>query len=267
MNLYTEQNESILNDFFELSKQKPWGRIVAVQTPISFLSKWRDSEPIIEQSLQDIIARDGWETETSRDFANGGSSDPRFFIFKQKILFDSISDVGLKTPLHLHHVPQDNELSVHPSNNKIECLCEFFQDMTVTALYHDYDYLNEHWPDDLTNWYKQFDHRVIDNTQDYLKLFGLEQNSNETEFGYEHVKRIVEAPKEVWGKVKPRARDWKYIDINEKPAETLDNALFLTTSDRFHRNIMHSDDICMGDIIKLNQTGIEFCGKEFKISS
>lgn len=262
---YTEENNRILDEFFDLSKKQPWGRLIKVDVPVSFLTKWRDREPIITNSIREVVSRDNWETENSIDFANGGSSDPRFFLFKQKILFDSIGEIGLKTPLHLHHVPMDNELSVHPSNNKIECLCEFYPDMTVTALYHDYDYLNEYWSDELTGWYKKFNYQVIDNTNDYLKLFGLEFDSNETEFGFDYVKRIVEAPKEVWGKVKPRARDWQYIDISERPAQSLDNALFLTVTDRFHRNVMHTDEISMGEILIKQDSGYKFCGKIFEL--
>lgn len=263
---YTEKNTQILDDFFKRTAEKPWGRLVHATVPVSFLSKWRDNEPIIENSIRETVSDPDWQTRQSVDFANGGSSDPRFFLFKQKILFDSIGEVGLKTPLHLHHVPTDNELSVHPSNNKIECLSEFFPDKKVSVLYHDYDYLNKYWSDNLTNWYKQYEHTVIDNTTDYLKLFGLEHDSNETEFGFDYVKRIIEAPKAVWGKVKPRARDWSYIDINEQPSNLLDNSLFLTVTDRFHRRIMHSDDIAMADIVThVSENIYEFCGKQYEI--
>jgi hypothetical protein len=263
---YTKQNRDVLDYFFNECKNKPWGKLITAQVPVSFLKKWRDNEPIIENSIREVVERDGWQDELSRDFSNGGSSDPRFFLFKQSVLFHSIGEIGLKTPLHLHHVPTDNELSVHPSNNKIECLCEFYQDLTVNVLYHDYDYLNEYWPDQLTGWYKQFEHREIDNTDDYLKLFGLEHESNETEFGFENVKEIVLNKDSVWGKVKPRANDWKYIDITEKPAESLDNALFLTVTDRFHRRVMHEDNIKMGDIlIPAGDNQYMFCDKIFTV--
>ncbi len=263
---FTQENRISIDSFFKHSHENPWGNLIAIKCTASALIEWRNNGKIVK-SIQETVNNQNWTDENSRDYANGNSSDPRFFLFKIYELYNSINEIGVKTPLHIHNVATDNEFSIHPSNNKIEVLCEFFPNTMITCVYHDYDYLREYWPDKLTNWYKQWDYDIIDNTDDYLKLFGLDQDSNETEFGWDLCKTIIQSPGDVWGKVRPRARDWSYIDITKHDGNPLlENAPFLTTTDRFHRIAMFENQIVMGDILTKTEDGFMFCNKEFKFN-
>jgi hypothetical protein len=261
---YSDDNKKVLDDFFKLSTEKPWGRLVSVECTPNDLKKW--SEGNIPATIKEVVAQPGWEDENSFDWAPKGSGNPIFYLFKIYEVWNSIRKEGVKTPLHAHYVANDNDMRFHPSNNKIEILCEFFPDMEVKVLYHDYNYLREFWDQPLVSWYKRFFFDVIDNTDDYLELFGLDQEHNEMEFGWEYCKRIIQNPDDVWGKVKPRAWDWKHIDITPHiGVESLENALFLTVTDRFHRMKMHENGIRLGDILKKTDQGYEFCGKKFSV--
>jgi hypothetical protein len=259
-----ENNMSTLNKFFDLSKRSPWGRLIAVQTPLSFLKPYTEGE--IANILKRVISNSGWERENSFNWANKGSGNEVFFIFKVYELWKSIQQNGVKSPVHIHYVPSDDEFRFHPSNNKIEVLCEYFEEQTVTVLYHDYDLFKLHYHTDLVFWYEQFPYTIIDNADDYLSLFNL-TDAHEVELGYDFCKKICEHPEDVWGKVKPRARDWRYVDIQQlQGTPELENALFLTVTDRYHRVAMQEDAIELSDIINVDGNIITYCGKEYDLS-
>jgi len=260
-------NNETLQEFFKLSSEKPWGKLVAIRCQVKDISQWRDSEPIMTDRMRDVVNTENWQDLQSKDFAMGNSSNSPFFMFKVSKIYESVKEIGVKTPVHLHHVPRDGELSVHPSNNKIEVLSEFFPEMKITCLYHDYDYLSKYWEDRLTGWYHTHAWGEVTTAAQYLELFGLDQDETELEIGYEHVTKIINSKDHVWGKVKPRGNDWKYIDITQHPDdELLNNSLFLTVSDRFHRNKMSLESVRMGDILTPQADGsYEYCGKIFNV--
>ncbi|MDA9302506.1 hypothetical protein N8072_01030 [bacterium] len=261
-------NRTVLDDFFKLSKEKPWGQLVSVKCKVSDISKWRDQEPIITDKMREVVSTPGWQDLQSEDFSLGNSGRSPFFMFKVNKVYESISKVGVKTPVHLHHVAKRDELSVHPSNNKIEVLAEFFPEMEITCLYHDYDFLSKYYPDELTGWYKQFDWTPITSADQYLELFGLDHEETEIEIGFDHVSNIINNNDKVWGKVKPRKRDWNRIDISKHADdELLENSLFLTVSDRFHRFKMAVENVAMGDILKETSPGnYKYCGRVYNDS-
>lgn len=261
---YAQENERVVEEFFEKSKANPWGRLIAVECKPSDLKQWAEGN--IPETIKAVVSKPGWETENSFDWAPKGSGNPIFYAFKIYEVWKSIAEIGMKTPLHIHSTANDNGMRFHPSNNKIEIMCEYFPDMPVTVLYHDYDYLRECYPEPILDWYKKFPYRVIKNESQYLDLYGLDQEHNEMEFGWDYCKRIVNSPDEVWGKVKPRAWDWNHIDISEHDGlPSLENALFLTVSDRFHRMAMHHDEIVLGEILQVENGIAKFCGREYEV--
>ena len=133
-------------------------------------------------------------------------------------------------------------------------------------LYHDYDYLRKFWPEPILDWYKQFPHCEIKKAEQYLALYGLNQDNNEMEFGWDFCERIISIPDVVWSKLKPRAWDWQHINIDTHSVEpSLLNALFLTATDRFHRMAMDRDKIRLGDILIVDENTVEFCGKVYEL--
>jgi|15BtaG_2_1085339.scaffolds.fasta_scaffold04153_5 hypothetical protein len=262
---FTQENRNKIDSFFKHSQENPWGNLIAIKCTASALIEWRNNGKI-KKLINESVSKPDWGNENSRDYASSVTSDPRFFLFNVNELYNSINDIGVRIPVHIHRVATDNKFSdLHPINNKIETLCEFFPNKMITCIYHDYDYLREYWPDKLNDWYKQWEYTIIDNTDDYLKLFGADRDSNETRFGWDLCKNIIQSPNNVWDFLKVSAQDWQYIDITKHYGDPLlENAPFLTMTDRFHRNAMYENEIALGDILIKTSDGFVFCDKEFK---
>jgi len=258
----TSHNDN-LDEFFELSKQKPWGRLLAVHTKASIL------EPVINgdipEKILEVISDPDWRTESSAYWSSRSSSDARFYLFKLWELWKSISRNGVKSPVHLHI--RDGYLTAHPSNNKKEVLYEFFPDADITILFHDYDLIREQYPTKWTEWYQDLPYEEITTASEYLDYYDDSLNSREIEleFGWDYCKNIL-ADQHTWSKLTPKQWDWRHIDPakHEKDSQ-FNNALFLTVTDRYHRVKMKVDDVQMKDVIQVKPGRAKFCGKWYDI--
>ena len=80
------------------------------------------------------------------------------------------------------------------------------------------------------------------------------------------LKDIIKDPEGVWGKVKPKARDWRNIKPQEHLSDSnYENALFLTVTDRYHRVAMDKVNILLKDIIQTKPGQVKFCGKWYEV--
>ena len=254
-----------LDEFFQLTREKPWGSLISVYCTPRDLFEWREGN--VEETLMRVIKTEGWQDETSDYWANRNSSNDFFYMFKVWELWKSISRNGVKSPVHLHAEAGYDNCYFHPSNNKIEVLCEFFPDIDITVLWHDYDLLVKHYDQANLHWFEDHVHTTIHDKRDYLELYNLDPEDAELElqFGWESIKQIHADP-DIWGKLKPKIRDWKSIDLTKHLDDPrLENALFLTVTDRYHRVQMHKSAKRLGDIIQVKPGKARYCGKWYDI--
>jgi len=255
-----EQNfRDNLTEFFELTKTKPWGRLLAVQCTANDLIKWRQDN--IHETLLNVLNTEGWQTESSEDWSGRNSSSDIFYIFKVHELWKSIRLNGTKSPVHVHAEAGYNNCYFHPSNNKIEVLCEYFPELPITVLWHDYDLLQQLYPQPNLNWFEYLIHFEITDEREYRELYNLDPNDEELEliWGWDWVKNII-SNDNTWGKLKPRARDWRAVEDHTGDLRW-DNALFLTVTDRYHRKAMSHNQTKLKDIIQVKPGQAKFCGK------
>lgn len=253
--------DEVLDTFFA---HTGWGNLLAVTAPVESLRKYTEGE--VEATLYRVLESGDWQQENSSDWHNKGSSNDIFFLFKVYELWNSIRRNGLKSPLHVHAVLDDNWINFHPSNNKIEVLCEFFPEAEVTMLYHQYDFLEQYYPDDAVLWYKQYPHVAITDKQQYLDLYNIDTSKVEQFFGWGMVCDAVENKDAVWGKLKPKHRDWKRIDLDKyQNNELYRNSPFLTVSDNYHRVAMREENKSLKSLIQTSAGKVKFCGKTYQL--
>lgn len=252
-----------LNRFFEISKLEPWGKLVAVKCTPNDLMDYREGD--IPATIRDILYNNpNWKTEDSVDWAYQGSSNPEFYTFKVWELWNSIRRYGVKSPVHMHQ-NTGGTFRFHPSNNKIEVLTEYFPDLEITVLHHDYDFLRKYYYKEEFDWYLNLEHQVIESTEHYTSLFNLDADA-ELEFGWDYVKNICLAESDVWGKIKPVKFDWEEVDHQKhKDDDLYCTSLHLTCNDKYHRVKMEKQSKLLKDIIQARPGGFKFCGKTYSI--
>lgn len=257
-----------VEEFFEHMDANHWGDIMLVHCKPADLKKY--TEGMIPEVLQRVIHEPDWKDQRSDEWAGKGSSNDVFFLFKVYELWKSITRNGVKSPVHVHAVASDNWLNFHPSNNKIEVLCEFFPDMEIKVLYHNYAFLHRNFPDEAVTWYLDHMHYPVETAQDYMDLYtelyaSVEPGELELDFFWDTCKNIM-LGKEQSGKLTPRKRDWRYVDIEKWEGEPdFEQAAFLTVSDRYHRVAMERDAIKLKDIIQVKPGKARYCGKWYDI--
>lgn len=254
-----------LKEFFTETKNNPWGELVAVQCKPMDLEKHCDKN--IHETLINVLRTEDWQTETSDSWSNRNSGSDIFYIFKVHELWKSIKQYGTKSPVHIHNEAGYNNFYFHPSNNKIEVLVEFFPNIDITVLYHNYSFLKEQYDVPELEWYKKYSHKIINTEQEYLDLYNLDKNDNDLEllFGWEYISNICNNDK-IWGKLKPKVRDWRSVDhIKYKDDLLYKNSLFLTVTDRYHRVAMQKNKKMLKDIIQVSPGKAKYCGKVFDI--
>jgi hypothetical protein len=255
-----------IKEFFTLTKEKPWGRLLAVDCKPSDLMEYRDNN--IPDTLQRVIRTEDWQFNDSRSWAKENSGHDIFYMFKVHALWKSIRFNGVKSPIHVHAKAGEDWLEFHPSRNKIEVLTEYFPELPVTALYHEYNLLAESYPEPCLTWYKDLPHKEISTTTDYYNLYKLDESDPQLllQFGWDWCRDIIKDPEGVWGKVKPKARDWRNIKPQEHLSDSnYENALFLTVTDRYHRVAMDKVNILLKDIIQTKPGQVKFCGKWYEV--
>jgi len=258
-----------VKEFFEHSEKNPWGEILLVHCQAKDLKMY--TEGMIPEVLQRVLQDPDWKNERSDDWANRGSSNDVFFLFKVWELWKSISRNGVKSPVHVHAVAGDNWLNFHPSNNKIEVLCEFFPEMEIKVLYHNYTFLHKNYPDEALKWYENHTHYPITTAEDYMELYGdlyasVEPDELELDFFWDTCKNITADLNYLSGKLKPRKRDWRYVDDAKFSGDPdYENSPFLTVSDRYHRVAMEKDATLLKDVIQVKPGKARFCGKWYDI--
>jgi hypothetical protein len=250
-------------NFFSLSRKKPWGGLYAIACTPKNLMAWRQDN--IAETLIRVLKTDDWREQNSADWSNQNSGADVFYLFKVWELWRSISANGVKSPVHVHAEAGHNNCYFHPSNNKIEVLCEYFPELPITVLWHDYDLLQQLYPQPNLNWFEDLIHFEITDEREYRELYNLDPNDTELEliWGWDWIKNIINN-NDAWGKLKPRARDWRAVkDHTGDPR--WDNALFLTVTDRYHRKAMHHNQTKLKDIIQVKPGQAKFCGKWYDI--
>lgn len=255
-----------VDEFFDRMNLDDWGRLLAVKCQPQDLIDYRQND--IPETLNRVIQQPDWQMENSSDWALKNSGEDCFYIFKVHALWKSIRFNGVKSPIHVHAAADEEWLEFHPSRNKIEVLCEYFPNMEVTALYHDYRLLSNNYPRDVLSWYNQHKYTMITNSEDYYKLYNLDHDDPHLllSFGWDWCKNIIADPDGVWGKVKPRARDWRRVKPVEHQGDSdWENALFLSVTDRYHRVSMEKQGILLKDIIQTKPGQAKFCGKWYEI--
>lgn len=252
-----------LNNFFEVGKIDPWGKLLAIKcTPKDLLDYREDDIP--DTVRQVLYNNENWKLENSSDWAYQGSSNPEFYIFKIWELWNSIRKYGVKTPVHMHQ-NTGGTFRFHPSNNKIEVLTEYFPDMPITVLHHDYDFLREHYFKEEFDWYKSFEYDIIETPEQYKKLYNIDEDAELT-FGWDYVRTICATPEEVWSKIKPVSFDWEEVDHKKYETNDLYNAsVHVTCDDKYHRVRMQNQPKLLKDIIQTFPGGFKFCGKKYSI--
>ncbi len=256
-----ENTRDNVEEFFEESKRNPWGRLLAVTATACDLEQYIEND--INDTLQRVLKKPDWFEQSSEMWHDRNSSADEFFLFKIYELYHSIKRDGLKAPVHIHSVVDDNTLEFWPSNNKIQVLAECFPDMEFTVLYHDYDAIRKNYPDDTTDWYTALPHREITSADEYCALYGLDKDSDQ-EIGWGYVKDSIDNQNEVWGKLKPIWRTWKrYKD--DKRDQSFENALHITVTDRFHRVEMRKNARGMNTIIHTRPGQASYCGRWYDI--
>lgn len=255
-----------VQEFFDYSAENPWGDLMLVHCTPEDLRKYTEGN--IADTLERVLNHDDWKFENSRNWADKGSGNDVFYLFKVYELWKSIRRNGVKSPVHVHAVAEDNWLNFHPSTNKIEVLCEFFPEMEIKVLYHSYDFLMRNYPDDAVGWHLDHMHYPIETAVDYLDLYAeMNPEEVELEFFWAKCSDILTGNPDLSGKLKPRARDWRYVNVNKYNGDPeFENAVFLTVNDRYHRIAMKKDDIFLKDIIQTKPGKAKFCGKWFDIS-
>lgn len=252
-----------LDNFFEVSEMEPWGRLVAVECTARELMEYREDN--IPDTIRSILYNnENWKNENSSDWAYQGSSNPEFYAFKVWELWNSIRRYGVKSPVHMHQ-NTGGTFRFHPSNNKIEVLTEYFPDMPIVVLHHDYDFLREYYFKEEFDWYKKLSYTVIDSSEKYTSLFNLDDDA-ELEFGWDYVKDVCDETTETWGKIKPVAFDWEEVDHNQyKNDDLYCSALHVTCNDKYHRVRMEKENKKLGDLIQTKPGQFKFCGKWYPI--
>lgn len=253
-----------VEEFFEHMNENHWGDIMLVHCKPTDLKKY--TEGMIGEIVRRVLQDSQWFTERSDEWANRGSGNDVFFLFKVFELWKSIRANGVKSPVHVHAVAGDNWLNFHPSNNKIEVLCEFFPEMEIKVLYHNYAFLHRNFADEAVTWYLDHMHYPVETAQDYMDLYAdLNPEEVELDFFWDTCKNIMMGKNES-GKLTPRKRDWRYVDLEEYEGEPdFEHSAFLTVSDRYHRVAMEKDAITLKDIIQVQPGRAKFCGKWYDL--
>lgn len=253
-----------VEEFFEHLDHTRWGELLVVHCKPNDLKKY--TEGMIPEVLHRVLQEPDWAEQRSDKWAFKGSGNDVFFLFKVWELWKSISRNGVKSPVHVHAVADDNWLNFHPSNNKIEVLCEFFPDKEIKVLYHNYNYIANNHPDEASRWYLNHMHYPIEAARDYLDLYSeLDPEEVELDFFWDTCENIMLEKEGISGKLKPRKRDWRYIDLNTDD-DDFKNSAFLTVSDRYHRVAMEKDATLLKDVIQVKPGKARFCGKWYDIN-
>lgn len=255
-----------LDEFFSLSRKKPWGGLYAIACTPKNLMAWRQDN--IAETLIRVLKTDDWREQNSADWSNQNSGADVFYLFKVWELWRSISANGVKSPVHVHAEAGHNNCYFHPSNNKIEVLCEYFPGIPITVLWHDYDLLVDLYQTENLFWYEGGAYCEITNTKEYLELYNLDPTDKDLElqFGWDYIKNICAGGDEIWGKLKPKARDWRAVNPQDHvDDDRWENALFLTVTDRYHRVAMFNSNKQLKDIIAVKPGQARFCGKWYDI--
>ena len=242
----------------------PWGELLLVECKVSDISDYVKHRNIIP-TVQRMVSTPGWQDELSSDYSNANSSTNMFYAFKIHELYESIKNDGVMTPFHIH-MRTDGQLAFHPSNNKIQVMLHFFPDYDIKILYHRYNFLDIHYENEHTDWYKKFTHTKITSEQQYRDLFKLSIDAD-LEFHCDFMHRVLDPEIETTPKLNQKKVDWANLTDVEKENPLYVISPALTVTDRFHRIKMQETkrmgDIAIWDKDKRGDNWVEFCDQTF----